>query len=227
MRKKFLILSALLTVVLGAVSLQSCSSDDSYTTEEYGYYTEEEIEYINDLAEQLHVNVKANPDYCGKKPSVAEIEMDLRGLASLMGNHKIDLSSSDSTNIASTRGEFGLARTKTRSSEQQVNRQGSWYGIDQSSVPNYVIDVNIQWNMDATLPSQRASGSATVHYYKGNVNEWGIGSGSLSCSLGETSITFGGSVSSSAFSKYSFSFEIVHGYLNLTTCTGEFDVVDY
>ena len=63
MKRKFLIWSALLTVVFSAALLQSCSADDdSYTTEEYGYYTAEEIDAIKSLAAMydLDVEIKLN-----------------------------------------------------------------------------------------------------------------------------------------------------------------------
>lgn len=224
MKRKFLILSAALLAVCGAALLQSCSSEYEYydATEEYGYYTEEEIKYINDFAELLNVNIKANPEYYGKKPSTAEIESDLKDLAALIGKHRMIASSVDSTKNTTTRANSDLSRTKHRSLEAPA--KGSWYCIDQSSINDYVIDVDIQWDLNASSDSKKVSGSAEVQSYK---NYQIVGQSNLRCSLSGTSVLFGGQVKSSASSKYQFNFEIVHGTLNLVTSTGNFDVISY
>lgn len=222
MKRKFLILSAALLAVVGAAVLQSCSSEYEYyePTSEYGYYTEEEIEYINNIAKQMNVNVEANPEYYGQKPSIAEIEAEIRGLASLIGTHKITSSSNDSTSLTTTRGDADLSRTKSRSLEAQA--EGHWYCIDQSSINDYVIDVDIKWNLK-TNP-QQVSGSATVQSYK---NSQVTGQSNLKCQLSGTNVLFSGQIKSSISSKYKFHFEIVHGTLCLVTCTGNFDVISY
>ena len=224
MKRKFLILSATLLAVCGAALLQSCSSEYEYydETEEYGYYTEEEIKYINDFAEQLNVNIKANPEYYGKKPSIAEIESDIKDLAALIGKHKIIVSSVDSTKNTTTRATSDLSRTKSRSLEAPA--KGYWYCIDQSSVNGYIIDVDIQWDLNANPDSKKVTGSAKVQSYK---DYQIVGQSNLRCSLSGTSVLFGGQVRSSASSKYQFHFEIVHGTLNLVTSTGNFDVISH
>ena len=70
MRKSILVLSALLTLVVSGFCLQSCSSVyDEYTTEEYGYYTEEEIAKIRQLIEMYDLNITLDTDYYGEKLS--------------------------------------------------------------------------------------------------------------------------------------------------------------
>ena len=223
MRKNFLILSVVLATAVGAVFLQSCSSDyEYYATEEYGYYTEEEIEYIDNLAKQLNVNVKANPNYYGEKSSVAEIEADIRGLASLIGKHEMVSSSANSASTVKAKEVSDLSRVKTRSLEAPT--KGYWYCIDQSSVYGCVIDVDIQWDLSASSNSKKVSGSAKVQSYTNNNIS---GQSSLNCSLSGISVLFGGQIKSGASSKYQFHFEIVHGTLNLATSTGSFDVISY
>lgn len=223
-------LSALLTLVVSGVCLQSCSSEyDEYTTEEYGYYTEEEINFINDLAREFKVNIKANPEYYGIKPSLNEIRSDIKEYAAFLGKYKLVPATDDSTRYLVKKMVPDFSRTKTRA-EGKIPVTGNWYCIDQASVLNYVINIDISWNLLGVSDSQRASGSATVDYYNGYYNESGVGSGGLSCIFSGSescSILFGGQINSHSSFKYKFCFEVVHGQLDLVTNIGSFDIISY
>lgn len=90
MKKSFLVLSALLTLVVSGICLQSCSSEyEEYTTEEYGYYTEEEIAAMKAIAEKYNTTIEVDENYYGKKASLAEFEGALIQLVNLPGNYQL------------------------------------------------------------------------------------------------------------------------------------------
>ena len=232
MKKSFLVLSALLTLVVSGICLQSCSSElDEYTTEEYGYYTEEEIDFINEYARQIGVNITANPQYYGVKVDKETIKRDLLELASLIGEYKMTPGihqDNNETFFVSEKVKNYVNRSVTRASEN-VPRKGEWTTSDNRSLNNFTINMSISWDISATSYSSRLSGSVTLDYssYSGyTIN--GVGGGSLTCVFaGANSIHFGGRIRSGATSNYIYNFEIVGGDLNMITKTGTYDIVSY
>lgn len=90
MKKSILVLSALLTLVVSGVCLQSCSSEyDEYTTEEYGYYTEEEIAAMKAIAEKYNTSINVDENYCGRKASLEEFENVIVQFVDLPGDYKL------------------------------------------------------------------------------------------------------------------------------------------
>lgn len=83
-------LSALLTLVVSGICLQSCSSEyDEYTTEEYGYYTEEEIDAIKAMAEKYELSIEIDENYYGVKQTLEEIEKEMQNCAALLGEYEM------------------------------------------------------------------------------------------------------------------------------------------
>ena len=189
MKKKVLILSALLTVVLGAVSLQSCSSDDSYTTEEYGYYTEEENNLVRAMAEKYGLNVELNEGYYGAKRSLAEIEEEMKGLSSLLGKHELKLVKKEDGKLvySTVKDDSHLARTATRAIE------GSGYSSGSCEAGDFTISVHVSWKGNGT-DKPTISGTASISHK--NPTSYDYSSGELSCkTAGDSGIDFTGWVS--------------------------------
>ena len=190
MKKKFLVLSAMLTLVVSGICLQSCSSEfDSYTTEEYGYYTEEEINAIEALAEQYGLCMEINKDYCGVKLSLLDIEKDIKNMASILGTHEMKLASKDDyTTTMSSQTDDCFPRQTTR----YVEGDGSWSGSESRDGMDVI--VTISWQGDGS-PNPSATGSVDVKPTNGSIDIDDSCNGHISCSfLGHSGITFTGYV---------------------------------
>ena len=191
MKKKVLILSALMAVVFGAVSLQSCSSDENYTTtEEYGFYTEEENELVRAMAKKYGLNVELNEGYYGKKRSLAEIEEEMKGLSSLLGKHELELAKKEDGKMvyAIAKDDSHIARTTTRT----VEGPGSWSDSKQDG--NFSISVEIKWDGNG-IDQQTVTGKASISYKYPSSYDYSGGS-DLQCSFaGDNGINFNGWVS--------------------------------
>ena len=196
MKRKLLIWSALLTVVFGAALLQSCSADeDTFATEEYGYYTEEENELVRALADKYGLCVEINEAYYGSKRSIAEIEEEMKTLSSLLGEHKLMLSKEKEGELIykTVQEDFHIQRTATRA----IEGPGSWNGSKKSREEKFTVSVSISWN-GSGLNNQSVSGTASISYRDAKTEDYS--SGSLSCKIaGDNSIDFSGNVSYSHY----------------------------
>lgn len=229
MKKSILVLSALLTLVASGICLQSCSSEyEEYTTEEYGYYTEEEIAEIKALAEKYGLNVELRFDNCGLKRSIEEFEYRFQVLSSLKGDYEmIPVKQIDGNVSLVSNKKISSYRTSTRSVEK-----GSWSGSESVRIEKernnmkyydyYYVDVSISWDFEKDVVSQRIKGSVDI---SGLDNVSSKISGNV---LGSESISFSGSVSGEEEDdndnviKYSFS--ITNGEVNTKTNYGSFTV---
>ena len=233
MKRKFLIWSAVLTIVFGAALLQSCSSDaDTFDTEVYGYYTEEEIETILALAEKYGLNIDINEKFCGVKSSIDELEKEMRGFASLLGKYEMVHEKDEEGKVyCMSRKKNEAPRTVTRF----VEGKGDWSGSEESACRNYSASVTISWDISQDLQSKKVSGKASVSVKNPLTNDYeSVGSGSLSCRFdGDSSINFNGNISAerqidnfeeetTTFIKYSFS--ITFGTLDTKSKLGEFSL---
>ena len=165
MKKKVLILSALMAVVFGAVSLQSCSSDDNYTTTEYGYYTEEEISAIKAMAKKYGLSIELNENYYGPKRSLYEHENEMMGLSSLLGEHELVQQKRENGKLAYTsrkRGE-GIPRSVTRF----IEGEGSWSDSKTSTPLDFNVKVTINWKGDGTEYGVDINGDVEISKGKG------------------------------------------------------------
>ncbi len=115
MKRKFLILSATLAVIVCAALLQSCNSESVYEEPAYGYYTVEEINVIKAMAEVYGVDVEIDTEYYGEKLTLEEIEKDLMKFSNLPGEYEL-VPNKDSTEYYFVKKEV-LSRTMTRSAE--------------------------------------------------------------------------------------------------------------
>lgn len=117
MKKSILVLSALLTLVVSGVCLQSCSSEyDEYTTEEYGYYTEEEIAAIKEIAERYNTTINVDETYHGKKVSLEELEGIIIQFANLSGDYQL-IESENEERYRLMKKTTCINRTKARAME--------------------------------------------------------------------------------------------------------------
>lgn len=133
MKKSFLVLSALLTLVVSGICLQSCSSEyDEYTTEEYGCYTEKEISSMKAIAEQYGMSVEIDENYYGKKSSLREFERNLIGIANLPGEYRL-IPNNDSTAFRFVKKE-SLPRSSHGLSEILLPNSGS-FNISSHDLP--------------------------------------------------------------------------------------------
>lgn len=232
MRKNFLILSVMLATAVGAVFLQSCSSEyEYYATEGYGYYTEEEIAAIEAMAEMYGLSIDFNEDYNGVKHSLRDIENEMIGLTSLLGEYEMvhEKDTEGKTICVSRKKELGN-RTVTRA----VEGKGEWTGSRESSCYNFSASVTISWDTSQSQKSKQASGKAKL-YIKDQFGALeSVGEGNLTCNFsGDNAIDFSGNLngerqvehydkSTSTLFKYSFS--ITHGTVNTSVKTGAFDL---
>lgn len=222
MKRKFLIWSAVLTVVFSAAVLQSCSADDdTFATEEYGYYTEAENEMVRALAEKYGLCVEINEEYYGSKRSIVEIEEEMKALSSLLGEHKLELSKKEDDKLVFTedKGNTHIARISTRAIEEP----GTW--SDFKKEDSFTITVSISWNGDGTLEGQSASGDVSILYTSTDPSESTFNdysSGYITCKItGNDGIDFSGWVSYSKAEKHgqytTYRFSIEAGYVSTTT----------
>lgn len=159
MKKNVLILSALLTVVLGAVSLQSCSSDDNYTTEEYGYYTEEEIVKMKMIAEKYNTTISVDENYYGKKASMEEFEETIIQFKNFPGDYQL-VKSADNEKyclIKKSADMTSVNRLKTRAAELAMHGEVS-VGTIYPRRPYNTCTIYLSW----TLPTGTVEGTASL-----------------------------------------------------------------
>ncbi len=209
MKKSILVLSALLTLVVSGICLQSCSSEyDEYTTEEYGYYTEEEIAAIEAMAEKYGVNIDIDKDYFGMKCTLNDIEREMKDLSGLMGNYEMTVQKNSNDLISYVSRKKDYNHSLTRSVEK-----GSWSKTDY--IDRFSVDVSIEW--DRSGRSREAiSGSAEI---TGFFNS----SSSISCKfVGSVHIDFSGSVTASNGYGATYKIFVDDGDLNTENNIGHF-----
>lgn len=213
MKKSILVLSALLTLVVSGICLQSCSSEyDEYTTEEYGYYTEEEIAEIEAFAEKYKVKIEIDDNYYGQKCPLTDFENEIKALSSLMGSYEM-VALKDSKNkisYVSRRKNDSQSRNLTRSVEK-----GSWSKTDY--IGGYSVNVSIEW--DRSGRSREAiSGTADMLGFAS-------GSSSIKCQFaGSVHIVFSGSVTASNSYGATYKIYVEDGELNTENNNGFFDL---
>lgn len=212
MKKSILVLSALLTLVVSGVCLQSCSSEyDEYTTEEYGYYTEEEIAAIKALGEKYGVNIEMDVNYYGVKPTFSEIEDEIRSTSLLIGEYEMipkkDLRGLVSYTCKKKGEEFN--NNKTRSIEK-----GSWSGS--GYLGQYCVNVYITWDQTGFVPKDEVSGSAELAGYFNSSSD-------ISCDFsGSRYIVFSGTVTATGYYGGTYTMTISDGELNRANNYGTF-----
>lgn len=233
MKRKFLILSAALLTVCGAALLQSCSSEYEYydTTSEYGYYTEEEIAAIEALAEMYGLSIDFNEDYNGVKHSLRDIEDEMIGLASLLGEYEMvhEKDTEGKTICVSRIKELGN-RTITRA----VEGKGEWSGSRESTCRNFSASVTISWDTSQSQNSKKVSGNAKLYVINMSGVSESVGEGKLTCSFsGDNGINFSGDLKGErtvehydkgTSTLFKYKFLIVHGTVNTSNKTGAFDI---
>lgn len=156
MKRKFLMLSALLTLVVCGFCLQSCSSEyDEYTTEEYGYYTEEEITEIIALAKEYGMNVKIDKNHYGEKLSLGNFEDEFKSLQSIVGEYEILPIKDDRGKVSYVSQKKGqlLEHSSTRAIEK-----GSWSG---SKYGKYNVSVKVNWDLSKTFRYEMLNAQGT------------------------------------------------------------------
>lgn len=187
MKKSILVLSALLTLVVSGVCLQSCSSEyDEYTTEEYGYYTEEEIAAIEAMAEKYGLNLRMDENYYGEKLSLSEFEKEFKSILSIKGEYEmIPIKDTNGTVTCTSRkkGEM-IERSSTRAAE-------SWSGSDNST--KYSVSVVVKWDFSKRLRDEILTAKGTLSYGIASISD------ELSNNFIGENIEFYGSISGSLY----------------------------
>lgn len=210
MKRKFLILSAVLFAVAGAVMLQSCSSEYEFyeETEEYGYYTEEEIAAIKALGEVYGVTINIDENTYEVKKTLPEFEEEIKYHASLIGEYEVFYDPNDEEDKFLVRKkEADLPRMLTRSAENNQWDYTFHKGI-------YNLSLSISWKESTGSGLGYATGSikatsATNDYY-----------GKLNCQLGfygTKTVTFSGHIMLGYYT-----YKITQGTINITTKDGSF-----
>ena len=203
MKRKFLVLSVTMLTVCGAALLQSCSSEFEYydETEEYGYYTEEEIAAIEAMAKMYGLDLEINKNYYGTKKSLIEHENEMIGLSALLGEHKLILQKNENGEIlyASQKKDEDIYRTTTRF----IEGKGSWSGEKSGTPYDFKIKVTIKWEGDGTERGVNTSGNVSITKGKGiysNNNKRDYSSGNITTrEYGMDGISFEGTVSYAAY----------------------------
>ena len=230
MKRKFLIWSAVLTVVFGAALLQSCSADDNtFATEEYGYYTEEEIDAIMALAKKYDLDIEVRFNNYGKKKPLSDFEAKFQALSQLKGKYEmIPMVSNDEEGHSICRKtEIPVCRATTNSLEQ-----GSWSGSKIAAVQkinndgmyyydNYDISVSISWDLITNEPGKKRINASAGISELYNVED------KISAGLaGSETIEFSGSVEGEEYDNNNntikYKFTIVGGEVNRKTGIGSF-----
>ena len=136
-------MSALLTLVVSGICLQSCSSEyDEYTTEEeYGYYTEKETNAVKEMASKYGLSVVVNPDYYGVKRSLSDIEEEMKGLSSIVGKYDIVPMNVVGEKVVFTSVKRGQQRLVTRA----IEGKGEWSGCYGKNIFIYTLLVFDYW----------------------------------------------------------------------------------
>lgn len=143
MKRKFLMLSALLILVVCGFCLQSCSSEyDEYTTEEYGYYTEEEIANIEAMAQSYGLCLEMDDNFYGRKKSIKEYEEEFVAFSSILGEYELVPQKTENGNI----GYISRKKhTNTRSTTRFIESDGEWSGSSENPTGNFTVNVKIEW----------------------------------------------------------------------------------
>lgn len=171
MKKSFLVLSALLTLVVSGICLQSCSSEyEEYSTEEYGYYTEEEIAQIMALAEKydLDIEIKYN-NYTKKKP-LSDFEAKFQAISQIKGRYEmIPTDNNDEKgNSICKRVDMPVSRTAPSSFEKgswSKNKIVSVQKTDDNGRPyyaNYNIAISIDWDLTTSGSNKNINASIEI-----------------------------------------------------------------
>lgn len=214
MKKSILVLSALLTLVVSGICLQSCSSEyDEYTTEEYGYYTEEEIAAIEALGEKYGVTIEMDVDYYGMKPTLSEIEDEIKETSFLIGEYEMIPKKDSRGTISYTCRKKGdnFYNNKTRSIEK-----GSWSGSQK--LDRFCVNVYISWDKTGFVPKDEISGRAEIEGYLDS-------SSSITCDFsGSRYIDFSGSVTATGYYGGTYTMSIINGELNTEVNCGTFSL---
>lgn len=210
MKKGIFVLSALLTLVVSGICLQSCSSEyGEYTTEEYGSYTEEEVREMKAIAMQYGMSIEFEEDYYGKKSSLQEFEAKIQSIAALEGEYRM------SNNKIACKDVY-----VTRSSSRKVeSEEGSGKCSDEAG--DFTIEVSLSWKTSIDHMPGTASGTFKVMSGDSEVAE-----GNLNCSIGGAgtiTVTFSGS-KSWVDSGVWYTCQITQGTFDITTNKGSFVV---
>ena len=161
MKKGILVLSALLTLVVSGICLQSCSSEyGEYTTEEYGYYTEEEIDNMMALAQKYDIDVKIDRNYYGKKTSLSEFEEELKGFVNLPGDYEL-VKDADSQKYYFKKKHSDIRRSKTRAGEASLADVGE-ISISSMDAP---CTFYLSWRLATPRHNATARLSVSAPYY--------------------------------------------------------------
>ncbi|MBQ7967669.1 MAG: hypothetical protein IJ290_07135 [Bacteroidaceae bacterium] len=162
MKKSILVLSALLTLVVSGVCLQSCSSEyDEYTTEEYGYYTEEEIAAMKAIAEDNGVELEFDRNYYGEKLTMNEFEEELVCLLAMEGDYEIVPIKNEKRTI-----QF-MSRKKASIIKRNSTRVAETWGKTNYST-KYEVSVNVKWDFSKSFIDEMLITKGEV-YTKSNI----------------------------------------------------------
>ena len=143
MKKSILVLSALLTLVVSGICLQSCSSEyDEYTTEEYGYYTEEEIAEIETLARSFGLCLEMDDNFYGRKKSIKEYEEEFVAFSSVLGEYELIPQKNANGNVTYISRKKGGSR---RSATRFIESDGEWSGSQGNPSNDFTVNVKIEW----------------------------------------------------------------------------------
>lgn len=166
MKKSFLVLSALLTLVVSGICLQSCSSEyEEYTTEEYGYYTEEEIAAMKAIAEKYDTTIEVDENYCGRKASLEEFERTVIQFADLPGEYQL-VESEDREGCYLMKKTSNMNRVKTRAMElASSGRAAIATAYPDNSEPSCAIYMS--WRLDGSKRDGIVSLSVDAPYELG------------------------------------------------------------
>ena len=211
MKRSFFILSAMLTLVIGAALLQSCSSESVYEEPLYGCYTEEEIEVIETMAEAYGLSIEVDRNYYGPKKTFAEFEEEMEYYADLSGEYEFKLlHNSDSNVYVASKVKREFSRIKTRSIEGEDSWSDSFFkGI-------YTFTLVIEWieSTNTKMPGY-ASG-----YIKASDNFNGDLFGTLHCTLGTKGSEY--VLFSGTMPLIGYTYIISDGKLNIRTKKGSY-----
>lgn len=212
MRKSILVLSALLTLVVSGFCLQSCSSEyDEYTTEEYGYYTEEEIAAIKTLGDKYGVTINIDENTYEVKKSLEEFEEEIKYHASLIGEYEVFLDKNRGEDMFIVRKkELKNSRLLTRAAES--GSSGSWGYTFHKGVYDFAL--SISWTQSTDAAPGIASGSIYA------TSTYASYTGTLQCYIGPRgagSVTFSGHI----FLGY-YTYYITQGSIDIATKNGSF-----
>lgn len=145
MKKSILMLSALLALVVSIFCLQGCSSGfDDYVTEEYGYYTEDEITEIETLAKSYGLCLEMDNNYFGRKKSIKEYEEEFIAFSSVLGEYEMipqKAANGEITYISKKK----ETSTNCRSTTRFIESDGEWSGSKENPTQKFTVNVKIEW----------------------------------------------------------------------------------